>query len=127
MLYVLVALAGGILLLTGAPNLALSGMAFSISIAVPFLNMTKQFAGNINQVSQQVNAVVMGLAGARRILDLMDERPEEDEGYVTLVNAREKRRKPGRMRRTHRSMGLEASHSDGSVTYTRLTGGCTAV
>ena len=122
MLYVLVALAGGILLLTGAPNLALSGMAFSISIAVPFLNMTKQFAGNINQVSQQVNAVVMGLAGARRILDLMDERPEEDEGYVTLVNAREKE---GNLEECAERTDLWAwkhPHSDGSVTYTRLTG-----
>ena len=121
-LYVLVALAGGILLLTGAPNLALSGMAFSISIAVPFLNMTKQFAGNINQVSQQVNAVVMGLAGARRILDLMDERPEEDEGYVTLVNAREKE---GNLEECAERTDLWAwkhPHSDGSVTYTRLTG-----
>ena len=121
-LYVLVALAGGILLLTGAPNLALSGMAFSISIAVPFLNMTKQFAGNINQVSQQVNAGVMGLAGARRILDLMDERPEEDEGYVTLVNAREKE---GNLEECAERTDLWAwkhPHSDGSVTYTRLTG-----
>ena len=121
-LYVLVALAGGILLLTGAPNLALSGMAFSISIAVPFLNMTKQFAGNINQVSQQVNAVVIGLAGARRILDLMDERPEEDEGYVTLVNAREKE---GNLEECAERTDLWAwkhPHSDGSVTYTRLTG-----
>ena len=47
--------------------------------------MTKQFAGNINQVSQQVNAVVMGMAGASRIFDLIDEEPEADEGYVTLV------------------------------------------
>lgn len=121
-LYVLVALAGGILLLTGAPNLALSGLAFSISIAVPFLNMTKQFAGNINQVSQQINAVVMGLAGARRILDLMDEPPEEDEGYVTLVNARET---GGRLEECAERTDLWAwkhPHSDGSVTYTRLTG-----
>ena len=121
-LYVLVALAGGILLLTGAPNLALSGLSFSISIAVPFLNMTKQFAGNINQVSQQINAVVMGLAGARRILDLMDEPPEEDEGYVTLVNARET---GGRLEECAERTDLWAwkhPHSDGSVTYTRLTG-----
>ena len=61
--YVLVALTGGLLLLTGAPNVSLSGMAMSISIAVPFLNMTRQFVGNISQVSNQVNSVVMGLAG----------------------------------------------------------------
>ena len=74
-LYVLVALTGGALLLSGAPNLSVSGMAMSISIAVPFLNMTKQFVGNINQVSHQINAVVMGLAGAGRIFALMDEQP----------------------------------------------------
>ena len=49
--------------------------------------MTKQFAGNINQVSKQINAVVMGMAGAERIFSLLDEKPEENEGYVTLVNA----------------------------------------
>ena len=62
-LYVIVALVGGILLVSGAPNLSISGMALSISVVVPFLNMTKQFAGNINQVSNQVNSIVMGLAG----------------------------------------------------------------
>ena len=64
-------------------------MAFSISILVPFLNMTKQFAGAIGQVSNQLNSVIMGLAGAKRIFDLMDEQVETDEGYVTLVNAKE--------------------------------------
>ena len=64
-------------------------MAIGISIVVPFLNMTKQFAGNINQVSHQVNAVVMGLAGTQRIFDLVDEQPEQDDGYVSLVNVRE--------------------------------------
>ena len=59
-----------------------------ISILVPFLNMTKQFTGNVNQLSQQINAVVMGMAGAERIFALMDEKPEADDGYVTLVNAK---------------------------------------
>jgi len=77
-LYVLVAMAGGLFLLSGLPNLSLSGMAFSISIMVPFLNMTKQFTGNINQVSQQINAIVMGMAGAQRIFSLMDESAETD-------------------------------------------------
>ena len=62
-MYVLVAIAGGLLLLSGAPNVSISGMAMGISIVVPFLNMTKQFCGNINQVSNQINAVVMALAG----------------------------------------------------------------
>ena len=80
-LYVAVALTGGILLLSKAPNLSISGMAIGISIVVPFLNMTKQFAGNISQVSNQVNSVVMGLAGADRIFTLIDEEPEVDESW----------------------------------------------
>ncbi|MFR5602358.1 MAG: ABC transporter ATP-binding protein, partial [Lachnospiraceae bacterium] len=88
-LYVVVALAGGIMLLANTPNLSISGMTISISIVVPFLNMTKQFCGNISQVSNQVNAVVMGLAGADRVFNLIDQEPETDEGYVTLVNAKE--------------------------------------
>ena len=87
LLYVIVALAGGLLLALGTPNVSLSGMTLSIAVVVPFLNMTKQFCGQIGQISQQINAVVMGLAGADRIFELIDEEPEADEGYVTLVNA----------------------------------------
>ena len=122
-LYVLVALTGATLLITGAPNVSLSGMAMSISIAVPFLNMTKQFVGNINQVSHQVNAVVMGLAGANRIFELMDEEPEADEGYVTLVNVREEN---GTLVESEKRTGIWAwkhpHKADGTVTYTKLTG-----
>lgn len=50
--------------------------------------MTKQFTGNVNQLSQQINSIVMGMAGAERIFSLMDEAPEADDGYVTLVNAK---------------------------------------
>ena len=87
LLYVLVALAGGIFLAAGVPNLSISGLSLSIAVVVPFLNMTKQFCGQIGQISMQINAVVMGLAGAERIFELIDEEPEQDEGYVTLVNA----------------------------------------
>ncbi len=87
LMYVIVALAGGIFIAVGAPNPSISGLGFSIAVTVPFLNMTRQFAGQIGQISQQINAVVMGLAGAERLFELMDEQPEEDEGYVTLVNA----------------------------------------
>ena len=121
-LYVAVALTGGILLLSKAPNLSISGMAIGISIVVPFLNMTKQFAGNISQVSNQVNSVVMGLAGADRIFTLIDEEPEVDEGYVTLVNAREE---DGEIIECEEHTGLWAwkhPHQDGTVTYTKLTG-----
>ena len=121
--YVIVALVGGALLLNGAPNLSLSGMALSISIVVPFLNMTKQFAGAIGQVSNQVNMVVMGLAGAHRIFALLDEEPEVDEGYVTLVNAREK--EDGTLEEYPERTNVWAwkhPHHDGTVTYTKLQG-----
>lgn len=122
-LYVLVALAGGMLLLSSAPNVSISGMALSISIVVPFLNMTKQFCGNISQVSNQLNAVIMGLAGAQRIFTLIDETAETDEGYVTLVNAKEV---DGQIVECEERTGMWAwkhPHSaDGTVTYTKLTG-----
>lgn len=86
--YVIVALSGGVFLTVGMPNLSISGMALGIDIVVPFLNLTKRFAGSIGQISQQINFVVMGLAGAERIFQLLDELPEEDEGYVTLVRAK---------------------------------------
>ena len=85
LLYVVVAVASGIFLVVGAPNPSLSGMPLTIAVAVPFLNMTKQFANQIGQISNQVNSVVMGLAGAERIFELLDEEPEQDEGYVELV------------------------------------------
>ena len=122
-MYVVVALVGGALLLSGAPNLSLSGMAFSISIVVPFLNMTKQFAGSIGQVSNQINMVIMGLAGAHRIFTLLDEKPETDDGYVTLVNVKENA--DGTLTECpERTMvwAWKHPHHDGTVTYTRLTG-----
>ena len=122
-MYVVVALVGGALLLTDVPNLSVSGMAFSISIVVPFLNMTKQFAGAIGQVSNQVNMVIMGLAGAHRIFALLDEEPEADEGYVTLVNAKENA--DGSLSECKERTNVWAwkhPHHDGTVSYTRLEG-----
>lgn len=122
-LYVLVAITGGTLLLYHAPNVSFSGLAFSISIVVPFLNMTKQFAGNINQVSQQINSVVMGMAGTKRIFQLMDERPEADEGYVTLVNAKEVNGELTECKERTDLWAWKHPHKeDGTVTYTKLTG-----
>lgn len=84
--YVLVALAGGLFLEYHVTNLSLSGLPFSIAVFVPFLGMCRQFSGAIIQVSPQINSVVMGLAGAKRIFALLDEKPEADHGYVDLVN-----------------------------------------
>ena len=87
LLYVGLALVGGVFLLIGLPNVSFSGKVLDISILVPFLNMTKQFTGNVNQLSQQINSIVMAGAGAQRVFSLIDEKSEEDEGFVTLVDA----------------------------------------
>ncbi len=121
--YVLIAVAGGLFLLSGVPNISISGLGFSISIIIPFLNMTKQFTGNINQLSQQINSIVMGLAGAERIFALMDETPETDDGYVTLVNANIA--PDGTITETDKHTGRWAwkhPHGDGTLTYTALQG-----
>ena len=89
LVYVLVAVAGGLFLELGVPNFSISRLPFSIAVIVPFLGMCRQFSGAIQQISPQINAVVMGLAGARRVFAMLDEQPEQDEGYVELVRARE--------------------------------------
>ena len=122
-LYVALALVGGVFLLIGLPNVSLSGKALDISILVPFLNMTKQFTGNVNQLSQQINSIVMAGAGAQRVFSLIDETPEADNGYVTLVDAAvapdgtitESPVHTGRWAWKH-------PHSDGTITYTELRG-----
>lgn len=121
-LYVLIALTGGVLLYLKTPNVSLSGMALNISIVVPFLNMTKQFTGQIGQISQQINSVVMGLAGASRIFGLLDEEPEFDEGYVTLVNAKEENGELVETTERTEMWAWKHPHVDGTVTYTRLEG-----
>lgn len=121
-LYVLIALTGGVLLYLKTPNVSLSGMALNISIVVPFLNMTKQFTGQIGQISQQINSVVMGLAGASRIFGLLDEEPEFDEGYVTLVNAKEEKGELVETTERTEMWAWKHPHEDGTVTYTRLEG-----
>ena len=122
-LYVVLALVGGVFLLTGLKNVSLSGMPFSISILVPFLNMARQFTGNVNNLSQQFNAIVMAGAGAARVFSLIDEKPEADDGYVTLVNAKEN--ESGELTETEERTGRWAwrhPHTDGTLTITPLRG-----
>ncbi len=122
-LYVICAMMGGLFLVTGIPNIGLAMLPFTIDIVVPFLNMTKQFTGNINQLSQQINSIAMAMAGAKRIFALMDEASEVDDGYVTLVNAAvgsdgtvtESTKRTGQWAWKH-------PHHDGTVTYTPLAG-----
>ena len=122
MLYVVLAFAGGVLLFLKVPNLSLSGMALSISITVPFLNMERQFAGQIGGISQQINAIVMGLAGARRIFALMDQQPEKDEGTVTLVRCHERNGQIEECEERTEQWAWKKVGADGSVTYKRLEG-----
>jgi len=128
-LYVIIATVGGILLIAQVPNLSLGALAagsltvLTIDIVIPFLNMTKQFTGNVNQLSQQMNSIVMGLAGAGRIFRLMDEQPETDEGYVTLVNC--KAGENDEIVECEEFTGWWAwrhPHHDGTLTYTLLEG-----
>nr|WP_239471804.1 ABC transporter ATP-binding protein [Olsenella profusa] len=128
LLYVIVAVASGAFLVLGTPNPSISGLPLSIAVAVPFLNMTKQFANQIGQISNQVNSVVMGLAGAERIFELLDEEIEQDEGYVELVACRTA--PDGTVVECDRRDGSWAGQwawkhphqADGSVTYTPLAG-----
>ncbi len=77
-LYVVCITVGGLFLVTNCPNISISGLPFTIDIVIPFLNMTKQFTGNVNQVSQQINSIVMAMAGAERVFSLMDEQKETE-------------------------------------------------
>ena len=122
-LYVFIAFIGGLLILSpNVHNLSLSGQALTIAVVVPFLNMTRQFTNNISQISQHINSIVMALAGADRIFELMDETPEVDDGYVTLVNAREVDGKLVECKERTGTWAWKHPHEDGTVTYTKLMG-----
>jgi len=123
--YVLIAIVGGVLALTDFGRNLLSGVGLpvmSIGTVVAFLNFSKSFSMPINQVAQQLNSVVMAMAGAQRIFALIDEPEEFDNGYVTLVNAE---RVNGELYQTEKRTGLWAwkhPHGDGTTTYTELAG-----
>ena len=123
LVYVLVAVAGGLFLELGVPNLSVSGLPLSIAVIVPFLGMCRQFSGAIQQISPQINSVVMGIAGAKRIFALLDEEPEQDEGYVDLVYAEEV---DGELREASEKTGLWAwkhfHKENGTTTYVPLKG-----
>ncbi|MBR1983717.1 MAG: ABC transporter ATP-binding protein [Clostridia bacterium] len=127
-LYVLIAFVGGLLVALNVNNVTILGKveepAIFILTIIAFLPISKQFTGNVNQASQQINSVVMGLAGASRLFELMDAVPEEDNGYVTLVNC--KIDKDGNITETSERTGLWAwkhpHKADGTITYTQLKG-----
>ena len=122
-LYVFVAIMGGVFLLNNAPNVRHLRPCVQHQHRRSVPQLTKQFTGNISQVSNQLNSVIMGLAGTQRIFNLLDEEPEVDEGYVTLVNAKEKA--DGSLEECEERTNVWAwkhPHNDGTVTYTRLAG-----
>lgn len=121
-LYVFIAFIGGVLLTSKISNISLSGEIFGIEIIIAFLNMTKQFTSNISQVSNQVNSIVMGLAGANRIFELLDEEIEVDNGYVTLVNAKEENGEIVECKERTGMWAWKHPHGDGTLTYTKLSG-----
>ncbi len=115
--YVLCAIVGGVSVLSGM------GGGLTAGKLVSFLSFNKQFSQPINQISMQLNSIVMALAGAERIFGLLDEKPETDEGYVTLVNAKEQN---GKLVETEEHTGMWAwkhtHQATGEVDYVKLTG-----
>ncbi len=115
--YVICAVVGGMLALTGISGLTIGGLA-------SFLTLNKSFNMPINQISQQFNSIIMALAGADRIFKLMDEKPEVDEGYVELVNAAKNEK--GEITESKERTGLWAwkhyHKADGTTTYRELKG-----
>ena len=123
-IYVVLAIVGGIFIYLNTRNISLSGLAFGIDVLVPFLNASRQFTGNVNQLTMQINAVVMAGAGAQRVLSLIDEKPETDDGYVALVNCRIE--EDGTVVETEERTGHWAwkhpHQADGTITYKLLEG-----
>ena len=124
LLYVILAIVGGVLAIGNVTNLSLSGLGpLTLGSIAAFLTLSRNFMMPINQMAQQISFIAMAMAGAERIFKLMDEAPEADAGYVHLVNAWEEN---GELKETQEHTGLWAwkhPHSaDGSVTYTKLAG-----
>ena len=122
--YVILAIIGGAMAIGGVTNLSLTGGfgVLSLGAIASFLTLSRNFMQPINQVVQQINFVAMALAGAERIFGLLDEKPEVDEGYVTLVKAREEN---GALVETDKETGIWAwkhQHKDGTLTYKKLEG-----
>ncbi len=122
--YVIVAVFGAYLAIAKVPNLGLTGFhTMTVGMIASFLTLSRNFTQPISQISNQYNSIVTALAGASRIFTFMDEAPETDEGYVTLVNA--VGNEDGSLTETDRYTGIWAwkhPHHDGTVTYTRLRG-----
>lgn len=123
-LYVFLIFAGSMFFILEVPNVSITGTEiFQIGTIVAFLGLSKQFTNNVSQLSQQANAIIMALAGAERIFEMVDEEPEVDDGYVSLVNA--KYDEKGNLVESEKRTGIWAwkhPHGDGTVTYTKVMG-----
>lgn len=123
LLYIIVAVVGGYMAIAGMSNVSLVGTnVLTLGMIASFLTLTRSFTNPLAQVSNQMNSIIMALAGATRIFELMDEKPETDNGYVTLVDAEIV---DGEVREADSHTGIWAwkhPHGDGTLTYTRLTG-----
>lgn len=126
-LYVVLALAGTFLAVSNLPvwlkSLSFSGEAISIAIIIAFLPMGRNFTRNISQVSNQINAIFMGLAGAQRVFAIIDEKPEEDNGFITLVKA--VKNESGEFTESLDNNGVWAwkrPNNDGTTTFIELKG-----
>ncbi len=123
LLYIVVAIAGGYMAIKEMGNLSLVGTnVLTLGMIASFLTLTRSFTNPLSQVANQLNSIIMALAGATRIFALMDEEPETDNGYVTLVNAAYV---DGKLQEADHHTGLWAwkhPHGDGTLTYTELKG-----
>lgn len=121
--YVIIAFLGGYMAIHGVTNLGLTGIGtLTLGMIASFLTLSRNLMNPVSQISNQFNSIVTALAGASRIFDFMDEEPETDDGYVTLVNAKEEN---GSLTETAERTGIWAwkhPHHDGTLTYTKLEG-----
>lgn len=122
-MYISIAVAGGAAAIAGVTNISLGGVnVLTLGMIASFLQLSRSFVQPINQISQQISSIIMALAGAERIFELLDEPSESDDGYVTLVNAKYEN---GVLTETPEHTGHWAwkhPHGDGTLTYTELKG-----
>ena len=114
-LYAVIAMVGGLLAVNGIGNV-------TVGLIVAFLQLSKTFIRPINQVSRQLNSIVMALAGAKRIFEFMDEEPEKDDGYISLVNVKEENGKLVETSEKTERWAWKYPHSDGRLEYVELKG-----
>lgn len=122
-LYVILALVGAWMTIEGLENLTIFGKEeMTIGTIAAFLTLSRNFTNPIGQISNQLNSIITAIAGASRIFELMDEKAEDDDGYVTLVNAREENGKIVEVSERTGVWAWKHLHGDGSLTYTKLQG-----